>query len=98
MSSGIRTREQLQEAMSEEFAWRKKELHSLKMLVHANETTRNRDMCIRAAVPLLYAHWEGIVKQLGSCYLEFVARQKLKHGELPANFLAMAIRKMLRVA
>ena len=35
--------------MSADFAWRKKELHSLKFMVVANETTPHRDLFIRAA-------------------------------------------------
>ena len=87
----IRNLIQLQDAMSAEFAWRKKELHNLKDLVLANENTSKRDLCVRAAVPLLYAHWEGFVKCIGTLYLEFVARQKLKYAELPSNFLAIAL-------
>jgi hypothetical protein len=96
MSIGIRTLEHLQDAMSNEFVWRKKELHRLKSMVVANESGPDRDLFIRAAVTLLYAHWEGIVRQLAGFYLEFVARKKLKHNELPDSFLAMAISKLVR--
>lgn len=96
--SKIRSRTELQEAMSAEFAWRKKELHRIKLLVLANESSHNRDMCVRAAVTLLYAHWEGFIKRISECYLEFVARQRLTYDELPAGFLAMAISPLLSAA
>jgi hypothetical protein len=96
--SDIRTLVDLQDAMSREFAWRKKELHSLLTLVIANEKTHSRDLYLRAAVTLLYAHWEGFVKHIGRCYLEFVARRRLKYGELPPNFLALAIGGLIRTA
>ena len=96
MSSGIRTLSQLQDSMSNEFAWRKKELHGLKVLVLGNQSTHNRDLCIRAAVTILYAHWEGIVKHLGTCYLEFRRPKETRHHQLPANFLAMAVCKLIR--
>jgi hypothetical protein len=98
MSIGIRTLEHLQDAMSNEFVWRKKELHRLKSMVVANETGPDRDLFVRAAVTLLYAHWEGAVRQLAGFYLEFVARKKLRHSELPDAFLAMAIRKLVHRA
>jgi hypothetical protein len=98
MSAGIRTRGQLQEAMADEFAWRKKDLHGLKTLVLENKGTPKRDLCVRAAIALLYAHWEGFVKQVGLAYLEFVARQSIENGELQINFLAMAIAKLVRAA
>jgi hypothetical protein len=94
----IRTLTQLQEAMSREFAWRKKELHGVKSLVDANQWTHNRDLYVRAAVTLLYAHWEGFIKQIGGMYLEFVARSKLINNNLQDNFLALSIGKIVREA
>src|SRR5262249_14990591 len=94
----IRNLSNLQNALAAEFAWRKKELHGLKTLVIANETTRSRDMCIRSAVPLLYAHWEGAIKKFAGHYLEFVGRQKLRNDQLPDHFLAMAIRRLIHIA
>ena len=94
----IRNLNNLQDALAAEFAWRKKELHGLKTMVIANEKTHQRDLCIRAAVTLLYAHWEGAVKHAAAHYMEFVARQRLKHEQLSRHFLAMAIRRMIRNA
>jgi hypothetical protein len=94
--SAIRTLNDLQDAMSHEFAWRKKELHALKGLVVANEKKPSQDLYIRAAVPLLYAHWEGFVKQIAKMYLEFVGRQKLRHDQLSRHFLAMAVGRLVR--
>lgn len=96
--SHIRTLLELQDAMSQEFAWRKKELHSLRMLVIANEKHYTRDLHIRSAVTLLYAHWEGFIKQISRYYLEFVGRRRLKNDELSPNFLAMALASMVRKA
>lgn len=90
MSSKIRTKIQLQDSMDKEFAWRKKELHDLKTIVYKQHGTRMESMCIRAAVALLYAHWEGFVKKTSIMYVEYVSRQKLKHQELSIPFLAMA--------
>ena len=81
-----------------DFAWRRMELHRLKSLVLANQSTHNRDLCVRAAITMLYAHWEGFVKHLGGCYLEFVARKRILHSKLPDNFLAMAISRLVALA
>jgi hypothetical protein len=94
----IRSLDELHDALAAEFAWRKKELHGLKTLVTVNETTHNRDLCIRAAVPLLYAHWEGAVKNFAGSYLEFVGRQRLRNEQLPDHFLAMALRTLIHGA
>lgn len=94
--SDIRTLNDLQEEMSADFAWRKKELFRIKTLVISNKDSHDRDLAIRAAITLLYAHWEGLVKRVGGCYLEFVARRGLKRSELRSNFLAIAVSKFLR--
>lgn len=94
--SGIRSRFDLQQEMSSEFAWRKKELHKSKSFVVSNENTHYKEMAIRAATALLYAHWERFIRSIGNFYLEFVSRQQLKHEELKANFLAIVVRKQLR--
>jgi hypothetical protein len=39
---------------------------------------------------VVYAHWEGGVKQCASYFLEYVARQKHKYNELKSNFVAVA--------
>ena len=96
--SGVRTINELQEVMAAEFAWRRKELHGVKSLVLANEGKRSLDLHIRGGVTLLYAHWEGFVKEVGGAYLEFVAMRRLKHDQLSPNFLAMAVAKLLRSA
>ncbi len=82
----IRSLTNLADALAAEFAWRKKELHGLKTIVIANEKTHNRDLCIRAAVTLLYAHWEGSVKQAAGYYLEFVARSDCATNSFPGTF------------
>jgi len=94
----IRTLTDLEQEMSAEFAWRKKELHALKTLVISNAKGRNHDMCIRAAIPLLYAHWEGFVKQIGVCYLEFVSRQRVKNKDLSLSILALALGQLIHHA
>lgn len=84
--------------MAAEFTWRKKELIQLKTMVSENEKTPHRDFSIRAAIPLLYAHWEGFIKRIGTFYLEYTARQGKKHHELSDNFLALALEPMVKKA
>lgn len=84
--------------MSGEFVWRKKELHGLKSVVYANRNSSHRDVCIRCAIALLYAHWEGFISRIGLMYVEFVARQKLQHDALASNFLALAAARVINNA
>jgi hypothetical protein len=52
----------------------------------------DRSTCIRAAVALLYAHWEGFIKAASEAYLSFVALQGLRYNELSPGLLAVCFR------
>ena len=95
----IRTVGQLNETLSDELAWRKKELSTLKLLAEEkNNAAGKRDTLIRSGVALLHAHWEGFIKAASVAYLEFVAAQRLKYNELAPNFVALGMRAELNEA
>ena len=62
MSSGVRTLNLLQDYLDKEISWRIKEIADMKIAVCRIETVSKKTV-IRAATPLLYAHWEGFVKK-----------------------------------
>lgn len=88
----IRTTDQLIDRITEELVWRRKELTELKALVEASHGELRSRVVVRAAVALLYAHWEGFVKKTSAYYLEFVASHRLPYGRLAANFVALTLR------
>lgn len=89
----IRTAENLDDCISEDFAWRKKELADIKGLILTKPlTSAKRDTFIRAGVALLYAHWEGFIKSCAQNYVEFVAMQRLTYQELTPNFVGLALK------
>ncbi len=90
----IRTLNDLQDAVDKEMAWRKHELSAVRSNV---ATARNhaKDTAIRAGIALLYAHWEGGIKNIATYYLEYVAMQGLPYGQLKPNFLAISIKNDL---
>lgn len=92
MSSKIRTLTHLNQRLSEEIAWRKKELIYINSLVQKEKPPIPIDTLIRSGITMLYAHWEGFVKSASIAYVEFVMRQNLNHDNLSTNFVAMAIR------
>lgn len=93
----IRTLEHLSDALSDELAWRRKELSSVKFLVDAGHLSfSRRNAAIRAAVPLLYAHWEGFVKASSRYYLEFVHYQRLPYSGLARNFITLGARSTIQ--
>jgi hypothetical protein len=93
----IRTLEHLNELLSDNLAWRKKEISDLKSLIETKSFSASKhNAVLRSGVTLLYAHWEGYIKTAGTSYLEFVARQKLTYDELAINFVAVAMKLKLK--
>lgn len=91
----IRTAEHLQDRLDSDLIWRKKELTVLGFLV-AKASPDRRVILLRAAVTLIYAHWEGFIKTASSAYLEYIARLGLKNRELNPTFVALSARGKLR--
>jgi hypothetical protein len=95
----IHTVEQLNEVLSRELVWRKKELTALyKLASRANLYKNEQEVLIRSSITMLYAHWEGFVKKAATNYLEFVARRRLTYQNLTANFIALAMKTKLKAA
>lgn len=91
----IRTISDLQDAIDAEMSWRKHELSAVRSNV-AVARKFAKDTAIRAGITLLYAHWEGTVKNIATYYLEYVAMQGLSYGQLKPNFLAVTLKCNLK--
>lgn len=92
----IRTINDLQDAIDNEMSWRKHELASIRSNI---TDSRNfaKDTAIRAGIALLYAHWEGAIKNIATYYLQYVAMQSLPYSQLKPNFLAVSIKNDLKL-
>jgi len=90
----IRTAEELQTRLDEDFAWRRKELTviftNVKSSKHLQVNTN-----IRIGVVILYAHWEGFIKNAAELYLIFVACKKLTLKQLSNNMIAVSLKSKL---
>lgn len=91
----IRTIYELQDAIDSEMAWRKHELSTVRSNV-SNARKFAKDTAIRAGIALLYAHWEGTIKNIATYYLEYVSVLGLSYGQLKTNFLAVALKYNLQ--
>jgi len=92
--SKIRTLSTLQDSLDNGLAWRVKEIANLKISVRGSPSLSARTV-VRAGVPLLYAHWEGFVKQASQDYLSYVTSQRLTYGELASCFVVFGTKKHL---
>lgn len=92
----IRTLADLDTSLNTSIAWRQNELALIKLLVEKNKNAPLKLKCyIRSGVTMLYAHWEGFIKEASLAYLNFVSQQKLKYDELATNFIAFALKSKL---
>lgn len=87
----IRSKEQFQNIISSELAWRKKELSLIRSKVDLAKF-KHIDIEIRTAILILYAHWEGFNKIACESYLEYVKQLGLSYSELSPNLLALSIK------
>jgi hypothetical protein len=93
----IRTLTHLNSLLDDETTWRKRELITLRQLV-TNCRDHERIALVRAAICVLYAHWEGLIKNTATAYLHYVSKQRLKLSDLRANLVALGVRAELRAA
>lgn len=91
----IRSILDLQDFLDKDFGWRLKEIAELKASVQ-NSGSIAQSTIIRAGIPLLYAHWEGFVKNAANAYIEFVSRKSLPLEKLSTNFIFLGLRKHLK--
>jgi len=87
----IRTLDQLHEAIDAEMAWRKRELTAIKANVFKSRSFA-QETALRSGIALLYAHWEGSVKNIATFYLQYVSNLSLPYCKLKLNFLAISVK------
>ena len=75
-------------------AWRKRELSNLNAVLFLARN-HHAEVMLRGAICILYAHWEGFIKNAAYSYLEFVGARRLKYRELTRNFWALSLKNLL---
>lgn len=70
------------DAISEQKSWRIRELNRIKLSIK-NDNSRAE---IRYNIAMLYAHWEGFLREITSIYVQHVSGQNKKICELTDNF------------
>ena len=92
MAKTNRTIIELLDNLNRELSWRRRELNFIKDKISRDVSEAQKSL-IRACVTMLYAHWEGFVKNVTEAYLNFVSLRRLTHKELKPCFVAIAMRK-----
>lgn len=96
MANKIRTEQHLQNELDKEFAWRVREITALKAAVRSASGT-NKNAVLRAAVAILYSHWEGFIKNSSWQYAEYLSNTGLKFSDVKLCFLGIAAKESINL-
>lgn len=89
----IRTLTQFQEALDAEMGWRIKEISTFKMATKSGDL--NQKTFIRAGIALVYAHWEGFIKNASEIYINYVGNQGHNYRNLKSCFAVFGLKASL---
>ncbi|MEU0927209.1 MAE_28990/MAE_18760 family HEPN-like nuclease [Streptomyces malaysiensis] len=96
----VRTIVELEDRLDTALAWRRIELQTLKAQIQAAYKNSAQSPLTRAlarsGIALLYAHWEGYVKESCQAYVDYVAKRRLKVGELNDGLLKVVLDQLNR--
>lgn len=90
----VRTLLDLQDALDREWSWRIFELTVLKGSL-GRKHGKAENSLLRANVSMLYAHWEGFIKQAAGHYLEFVSRKGLRSRTAADAFTYLSLKRTI---
>ena len=90
----VRTKEQLVDLLNGSLGWRKKELTTLYNNI-STSSSKTEPTSIRSALVLLYAHWEGYIKNATEYYLNYIKHQGLTLSQLNPNLLAYCLKQRI---
>jgi hypothetical protein len=82
----VRSQLELDGLLDNDLGWRKQELATILSVLASNKRKHERSALIRAAVCMLYAHWEGFAKAGAVAYLTYVLHQGKRLSELKPGF------------
>jgi hypothetical protein len=82
---------QLAMRLDRSLSWRKKELTQLKLFIDSCQTSQLADILRRSGIALMYAHWEGFVKDASKYYLKYIACNPIDLGTLKSCFVAATL-------
>lgn len=91
----VRTAERLDELIAADLAWRKQEIAAFDGQIGRSKGIVHTSL-LRASAALLYAHWEGFVKESLYLYSSFIATQRLQQRDVRDELVAFGFRSFFR--
>lgn len=75
---------------------RKKEIIDFYMYIQGCQSSGIAEILNKSFILLLYAHWEGFIKEYTIKYFSFIISQKLVLSKLTENFLLIYLKSLLK--
>lgn len=86
----VRSLYELETKLDEDLSWRRKEFTTLKFMIKESRF-HQKEVLIRAAIALLYAHWEGHIKHCSLVYLKLLNCLGTTYCDMTENFLQLSL-------
>jgi len=93
----VRSLEELVAAIDGSLAWRRREV-SVMFGLSAGKKELEKEALARALLALIYAHWEGFVKDAALAYYRYVKTKNSAVDQLAPAFRAITLRNSLRTS
>jgi len=89
----IQTLEELLQYIDGDLSWRKRELTAIKLLIDNTSGSDERlQINLRIGAVMLYAHWEGFIKNSGNYYINYLSHLPLTYVELSDGIVTLSLR------
>lgn len=92
----IKSKSQLEDLMSEQLAWRRKELHDFKSIIRSKKDSLEVKSLLRGGLVLAYSHWEGFIKEASIAYLSYISFRGFKSSDIADNFFTLFIHNAIK--
>ncbi|HHT8228825.1 MULTISPECIES: MAE_28990/MAE_18760 family HEPN-like nuclease [Citrobacter] len=91
----VRSLYELETKLDEDLSWRRKEFTTLKFMINESRS-HQKEVLLRAAIALLYAHWEGHIKHCSLVYLTLLNCLGINYCDMTENFLQLSLSEKFR--
>ncbi len=86
----VRSTYELENILDSDLGWRKKEFTTIRFMV-AVARQHEKIVLTKAAIALLYAHWEGHIKTAAEAYICYLNFKAHKYSEMKDNFTQLSL-------
>lgn len=86
----VRSLTELDDQLSKDLSWRRKEFTSLKLMVSSSRK-HEKTILMRASIAMLYAHWEGHIKFCAQAYITYLKHLAPSYKQMTNNFIQMSV-------